>query len=93
MSASAPDLPVLFQTGYGEEQLRQEMENLKDCHVVTTPASIPELSRVLRELLGDGPQGGKAKGQKFFIHLLLPDDSTPFRPAQFFIPSDRADGS
>jgi len=52
--ASAPDLPILFQTGYGEEQVLGEMKNLKHCRVVTKPAAIPELSRILHELLERG---------------------------------------
>ncbi len=49
--ASSPCLPVLFQTGYGEEQVREEIANLKDCRVITKPAAISALSHILRELL------------------------------------------
>jgi len=52
--ASAPGLPILFQTGYGEEQVLGETENLKYFRVVTKPVAIPELNRMLRELLDDG---------------------------------------
>jgi len=55
--ASAPDLPIVFQTGYGEEQVRKEMENLRHCRIVTKPASIPALSCILRELLDEKEAG------------------------------------
>lgn len=44
----APDLPVIFQTGYGEGQVTQ---NIPRSCVVTKPADIPALSRTLRQLL------------------------------------------
>jgi len=52
--ASVPDLPILFQTGYSEEQVLGEMKHLKHYRVVTKPAAIPELSRIVHELLGSG---------------------------------------
>ncbi len=55
MRAASPDLPILFQTGYGEEQVRREMKHLKDCRIVSKPTSLPELSRIFRELLDGGP--------------------------------------
>jgi len=51
---SAPDLPILFQTGYGEEQALKEIKSMKHCRVVTKPVAIPKLSRILHELLERG---------------------------------------
>jgi len=55
--ASDPDFPIIFQTGYGEEQVLGGMKGLKHYRVVNKPASIPELSRMLREML-DGKHTG-----------------------------------
>ncbi len=44
----APDIPVVFQTGYGEDQVAQ---NMTRSSVVTKPADIPALSRLLRQFL------------------------------------------
>ncbi len=52
--ASAPGLPIVFQTGYGEEQVLGEIKNLKYCRVITKPVPAPEISRTLRELLESG---------------------------------------
>jgi len=52
--ASDPELPIVFQTGYGEEQVLGEIKNLKYCRVLIKPAPAPEISRTLRELLESG---------------------------------------
>ncbi len=44
----APELPIVFQTGYGEDQIQQAMP--RSC-VLTKPVNIPQLSRVIRQLL------------------------------------------
>ncbi|MDQ6957700.1 MAG: PAS domain S-box protein [Mariprofundaceae bacterium] len=54
---SAPDLPILFQTAYGEEQALKEMRDMKFCRVVTKPTAIPKLSCILRELLDGKGEG------------------------------------
>ncbi len=54
MRVASPGLPILFQTGYGERQVRREMEGLKGCRIVSKPTSVPELSRIFRELLDGG---------------------------------------
>jgi len=53
----APDLPILFQTAYGEEQALKEIENMKYCRVVAKPTAIPELSCILCELLDGKGEG------------------------------------
>ncbi len=57
MRVFAPDLPILFQTAYGEEQALKEMKNMKCCRVVAKPTAIPELSCILRELLDGKGEG------------------------------------
>jgi len=54
---SAPNLPILFQTAYGEEQALKEMKNMKYCRVITKPTAIPKLSYILRELLDGKGEG------------------------------------
>jgi len=46
----APDLPVIFQTGYGEDQVAQNMP--QSC-VLTKPTDTPTLSRILRRFLDE----------------------------------------
>ncbi len=48
MRELAPVLPVVFQTGYGEDQVQEDMTS--SC-VLTKPIDIPELSCILRQLL------------------------------------------
>ncbi len=64
MRACAPGLPVLFQTGYGEEQVREEMENLQNCRVMTKPVSVPALSCMVRDLL-DGESRAQMEEKPF----------------------------
>jgi len=51
MRILAPNLPVLFHTGYSEKGVLKEIKNMKNYRIVTKPVAISELTRILRGLL------------------------------------------
>ncbi len=51
MRAARPDLPVVFQTGYGEDLVREGIGELERGAVMTKPVDVPAFSRMLRRLL------------------------------------------
>jgi two-component system cell cycle sensor histidine kinase/response regulator CckA len=48
---SRPDLPVLFMSGYAEEQLRREI-GIDDMHFIPKPFSVQQISDKVGEVLG-----------------------------------------
>jgi two-component system cell cycle sensor histidine kinase/response regulator CckA len=46
----APDLPVLFMSGYAEEQLRNEID-IADVHFLAKPFSVQQISDKVRAVL------------------------------------------
>lgn len=49
--ASAPDIPLLFCTGYSADEMRDEMDDLSNFHLIGKPMQISELSQIIRKLL------------------------------------------
>jgi two-component system cell cycle sensor histidine kinase/response regulator CckA len=47
----APDLPVLFMSGYAEEQLRNEID-IEDMHFIPKPFSVQQIANKVAEVLG-----------------------------------------
>ncbi len=47
----APNLPILFMSGYAEEQLRNEID-IKDMHFIPKPFSVQQIARKVAEVLG-----------------------------------------
>jgi len=47
----APDMPVLFMSGYAEEQLRKEID-IANMHFLPKPFSVQQISDKVAEVLG-----------------------------------------
>ena len=46
----APDLPVLFMSGYAEEQLRNQID-LENMHFIAKPFSVQQIGEKVAEVL------------------------------------------
>jgi len=46
----APDLPILFMSGYAEEQLRKDID-IADMHFIAKPFSVSQISEKVAEVL------------------------------------------
>ena len=49
----APDLPVLFMSGYAEEQLRRQID-IENVHFIAKPFSVQQISDKVAQVLGAG---------------------------------------
>ena len=49
----APDLPVLFMSGYAEEQLRRQID-IANLHFIPKPFSVQQISDKVAQVLGAG---------------------------------------
>jgi len=49
----APELPVLFMSGYAEEQLRREID-IENVHFIAKPFSVQQISEKVGQVLGRG---------------------------------------
>ena len=54
----SPDIPILFMSGYAEEQLRKDID-VPDMHFIAKPFSVQQISQKAGEVIGSG-QGGRA---------------------------------
>jgi two-component system cell cycle sensor histidine kinase/response regulator CckA len=48
-----PDLPVLFMSGYAEEQLRRQID-IENVHFIPKPFSVQQISEKVAQVLGAG---------------------------------------
>ncbi|HKX35810.1 MAG TPA: response regulator, partial [Rhizorhapis sp.] len=48
-----PELPVLFMSGYAEEQLRKSID-IANVHFLPKPFSVTQLAEAARDALGNG---------------------------------------
>lgn len=55
-----PDLPVLFMSGYAEEQLRNEID-VENMHFLAKPFSVQQISDSVAAILNSGPRSAKPK--------------------------------
>ena len=46
-----PDIPVLFMSGYAEEQLRRDID-IENMHFIPKPFSVQQIARKVAEILG-----------------------------------------
>ena len=46
-----PDIPILFMSGYAEEQLRNDID-IEDMHFIPKPFSVQQINAKVSEVLG-----------------------------------------
>ena len=56
LRAIAPDLPVLFMSGYAEEQLRREID-IENMYFIPKPFSVQQISNKVAEVLTASARG------------------------------------
>jgi hypothetical protein len=59
-----PDLPVLFMSGYAEEQLRREID-IENMYFIPKPFSVSQIGEKWQECWPNGPR--KAEGWKILF--------------------------
>jgi two-component system cell cycle sensor histidine kinase/response regulator CckA len=57
---ASPDIPILFMSGYAEEQLRKDID-VPDMHFIAKPFSVQQISQKVGEVIGAGSaqKGGR----------------------------------
>ncbi len=67
----SPDLPILFMSGYAEEQLRKDID-VPDMHFISKPFSVQQISQKAGEVIGTDAYGESAfRGINFCSTLVL----------------------
>jgi two-component system cell cycle sensor histidine kinase/response regulator CckA len=55
MRRSLPDIPILFMSGYAEEQLRESI-NIAQVHFLPKPFSVQQLGEAVRNILSSSDE-------------------------------------
>ena len=71
----APKMPVLFMSGYAEEQLRREID-IEGMHFIPKPFSVRQIAAKVGQVLAGSGRGDKRSslvqhGQTFLIHCYI----------------------